>query len=299
MMARTTVADESKAVASGAALLEKQHGSLLDQLENTAANEEGQGCGPCPLLALFSSPSSPTSFIVSSGGQAAGSLFECQVGETHVKRLPGMTRGVQYAQHSMEGSHYMMGSVDGAVRIYATAQPYGLPDENSPFWEGQVHDMHVAVTSVAMSFDGSQIMTAASDGSMFTLRLNPDFPQLLPGVRQEGRSREELSTLAACPEVACRELGPSEYTIEQARRQLEEDALQAAAEEKKGNIRELLARCDVLNFENEGSESNACLDRMHIPASWDHGVQCDLAYTDCKKYTLLNAARRQICCTNT
>ena len=33
------------------------------------------------------------------------------------------------------------------------------------------------------------------------------------------------------------------YTIEQAKQQLEEDALQAAAEEKKLGVRELLARC--------------------------------------------------------
>jgi WD40 repeat protein len=220
----------------------------LNKSEQPEAESKGQERDSDPLLALFYSPTTPTSFIVSSGGHVAGWLFECQVGATAVKQLPGMTGGVRCACHSMNGNHYIMGSGDGAVRIYATKQPYDLPEEGSPFWEGQAHDMHAAVTSVAMSFDGSQLISAASDGSMFTLRLNPDYPQLSPGTRQEGESNQMLCTLAACPELSCKDTGTSEYTIEQARQQLEEDALQAAAEDKKSSIREILARCEPFKY---------------------------------------------------
>lgn len=211
--------------------------------EAAAQAGEDEDVADTPLLAIFPHTADPA-FVVSLGGKAAGRMFACRFGADRYEPMPGMPGGVTCARHSPDGSHWLLGSADGAVRIYALQTPHTTPSEADAYWEGQLHDMHTAVAGVAMAFDASRITTAASDGSVLSADLSEDAPRLRPGTRIAGAVTSDLPTMAAHATVAVEDVSDAAgYTIEQAKQQFEEDALQAAAEEKKLGVRELLARC--------------------------------------------------------
>lgn len=204
---------------------------------------EDEEAAEVPLLAMFPRPDDPEAFVASLGGKAAGRLYACRFGSDRYQPQPGMSGGVTCARHSPDGSHYLLGSADGAVRVYALQAPHASPSEADEYWQGQLHDMHTAVVGVAMAFDASRITTAASDGSVLTADLPEDAPGLRPGTRRAGAAPSDLPSMAAHVAAEVEDVADAAgYTIEQAKQQLEEDALQAAAEEKKLGVRELLAR---------------------------------------------------------
>jgi hypothetical protein len=215
-----------------------------EEEETTTGDLSLEELGPFPILAIFPVPCSKVSFIMSMAGKGAGHLFICHVGSPQVAVVPGMAEGVSTACHSPSGRHFLMGGCTGSVRVYPVNEAHQFPGPTDRYWEGQVHDMHHRVTSVCMSFDSSNITSSASDGSVFTLTLSSSIPEIVAGQRQEGRHNSGLCTIADCPEVEVQDFASAQpYTIEEAKQKLEEDALEAAAEEKKVAVRDMLAQC--------------------------------------------------------
>lgn len=178
--------------------------------------------------------------------KGAGHLFQCIFGSI-VSILPGMPEGVSAAGHSPSGSHFLMGSCAGAVRVYPLPAPFAVPYDGLPFWEGQVHDMHHRVTGVTMAFDSSTITSAASDGSVFTFRLSQSIKEIAAGLTQPGSENKDHPSRAVCSLPECEDMtGTDAYTIEEAKQKVGEDALQAEAEKKKGTVREMLAQYALL-----------------------------------------------------
>ena len=158
--------------------------------------------------------------------------------------MPGMASGVTAACFSASGHHLLLGSCDGAVRVYPVTAPFHLPQQGQQYWEAQVHDMHCAVTGVCLSFDDTSLTSAAADGSCFTFTLAQECAELRAGQAQAGRANSELCTVAEWPEAAVEDVaGHKEYTIEEAKQKVEEDAVRAEAEAKKLTVREELAQC--------------------------------------------------------
>eukprot|EP00892_Ulva_mutabilis_P004789 jgi/Ulvmu1/2682/UM014_0138.1 len=151
-----------------------------------------------------------------------------------------MSAAVTCAQHSPAGTHFLMGSCDGSVKV-ATVDNFGLPNAESIVWESQVHSLDDRVTAVCMTFDSTQVMSTASDGSMFTHELVD--ASLNPGQHQAGAGLERFCSLAdAEMEEGVDILDSDAYTIEQAKQRQEADNIAAAAEAKKATVREAVAQ---------------------------------------------------------
>jgi hypothetical protein len=145
---------------------------------------------------------------------------------------------------SPSGKHLLLGGCRGVVRVYALATAHALHALDTPYWEQSVHDMHSAVTGVAMTCDESAIVSTASDGTMFVHTLTGE--GLTPGMPAiSGRGNDDIAQLSDTEPL----LEPQDivdvaaYTIEESKQKLEEDALLAAAEEKKMGVRGVLAAC--------------------------------------------------------
>lgn len=202
---------------------------------------DADAIGPFEIVALFPHPKDGNRFVLSAAGAASRYLFDCCLGEEDARAVPGMSGTVTCAQHSANGLHYLMGSCDGAVRV-VPVDFLELPQQESTFWEAQVHSMHSRVTSVCMTFDGTHVISAASDGSMFTHKVVADV--LKPGQHQLGAGLERFCSME---EVEMEEgedtVDVNTYTIEQAKQRLEADAVEAASEAKKATVREAVAQC--------------------------------------------------------
>ena len=120
-------------------------------------------------------------------------------------------------------------------------QPFTLPRRGDVFWEAQVHDMHHKVTSACVSFDGTAVVSTASDGAMFSHKLEHE--ALVPGQPQEGLENDRFCLMEDCTVDAEDVTDNNAYTIEQAKQQLEKDMLMAAAEAKKTTLRQAVAQC--------------------------------------------------------
>ena len=213
-----------------------------------STSAEAPRTGPATSVqALCALAQQPDSVLLSVSGPASGSLLHVDLADGDIRQVSGMSKGVASAQHSHDGRHFLLGSRDGAVRVYPLAQAYALPSAESPFWEAQVHDMHAHVTSVAMSFDSSAITTAASDGSVITLKLSTVVglsEAIAAGKAQPGRPNVDLCTMAECAEAAvATEADTLCYTIEEAKQKVGEDAAAAAAESRKQCMRAELEQC--------------------------------------------------------
>ena len=104
--------------------------------------------------------------------------------------------------------------------------------------------MHHRVTSAGVTFDGTAVVSTASDGAMFSHKLEHE--ALVPGQPQEGLENDRFCLLEDCPVVEVEDLtDDSAYTIEQAKQQLEKDLLMAAAEAKKTTLRQAVAQCGL------------------------------------------------------
>jgi hypothetical protein len=230
--------------------------SAEDAGSNEAAGPEAdtepstEEAAPLPVHSLFPMPNSTASFLVSTGGAGAGHLLATRFGAGNASARPGMPGGVSCAGHSADGRHYLLGSCDGAVRVYAVAAPFALPGPRDRFWHAQLHDMHHAVTGVCLSFDGATLTSAASDGSVFTLTLSASAPAIAAGARRPGRSNDELCSIGECGGAQVGDLGEGAvgggyrgYTLEEARRKVEDDAAAAAAEAKKATVRDTVQQC--------------------------------------------------------
>lgn len=201
---------------------------------------DADAIGPFPIVALFPHPKDADRFMLSASGAASKFLFSCCFGEEDAQVVPGMSAAVTCAQHSASGLHYLMGSCDGAIRV-APVDSFELPQQGATAWDSQVHGMHHRVTSVCMTFDGTHVMSAASDGSMFTHKIVSEV--LKPGQHQPGAGLERFcSTDEVEMEEAEDIVDLNAYTIEQAKQRLEADAVKAATEAKKATVREAVAQ---------------------------------------------------------
>jgi hypothetical protein len=210
----------------------------VDSSESEDVQPEAQDLGPFSIIAMFREPRDGHSFLLSMSGKLLGYLFRCRFGVQETQILPGVTGGVNFAGHSQSGSHFLAGSCDGAVRVTCVSD-FELPKDGDTFWEAQVHDMHHSVVSVQMAFDGSSITSAATDASVFSYDLKAD--EMEPGQFQSGRMNNEIGCLDDCEPRECHDItDPMAYTIEQAKKRLEADTIQAAAERKKMSVRESL-----------------------------------------------------------
>jgi hypothetical protein len=152
----------------------------------------------------------------------------------------GMPAAITSAQHSHTGVHFVTGSCDGAVRV-TPVQPFTYPRRGDVFWETQVHDMHHKVTSACVTFDGTTVVSTASDGAMFSHKLGHE--GLVPGQPQEGLNNDRFCMLEDCIIPEAEDITDnSAYTIEQAKQQLEKDMFMAAAEAKKTTLRQAVAQ---------------------------------------------------------
>lgn len=192
--------------------------------------------GPFPIVALFLHPTDPARFLLSASGNASRHLFEMSgIGEHPVVHV-GMSAAITSVQHSHTGVHFVTGSCDGAVRV-TPVQPFTFPRRGDVFWDSQVHDMYHRVTSASVTFDGTTVVSTASDGSMFSHQLAHE--ALVPGQPQEGRENDRFCMLEDCIVPDAEDINNnSAYTIEQAKQQLEKDMLMAAAEAKKTTLRQ-------------------------------------------------------------
>lgn len=202
--------------------------------------------GPFPIVALFPHPNDPDRFMLSASGAASKFLFNCCIGEEDAQVVPGMSAAVTCARHSSSGLHYLMGSCDGAVRV-APVESLELPQQGATVWDSQVHGMHHRVTSVCMTFDCTHVISAASDGSMFTHKIVSDV--LKPGEHQPGAGLERFCSTAEVQMEEAEDISDMKaYTIEQAKQRLEADAVKAASEAKKATVREEIAQCSSRNM---------------------------------------------------
>ena len=212
-----------------------------DQTEETVL--QSPQLGALPVIGMFPMPGDAGAFLLSAGGAACGHLFGVTFGSDEVCTFPGMPGGVAAARFSATGRHLVLGSCDGVVRLYALAKAFTLPAAQDRYWQDQVHDMHARVCGVAILADSTLVATAASDGSAFTLTLSQDIVEVAAGEREDSEPNSSLCSVAECPEGECAEVsGGKGYTIEEAKQKVEEDALRAAADEKKLSVRETLAQ---------------------------------------------------------
>lgn len=240
---------------------ETQHGDEQDDDIDPDWVPSAEAIGPFPVVALFLHPKKPERFLVSASGAASTFLFDCKFGQEYVPIVSGMSAAVTAAQHSVNGTHFLMGTCDGSVRV-ATVDSFELPNECSSVWEEQVYSMHDQVTSVCMTFDGTHIISCASDGSMFTHRVVSE--SLNPGAHRPGQESEQR--FCSMTEVNMEEgediLDSSAYTIEQAKQRLEADAVKAAADAKKATVREAVAQYGFRVLEGCEMLWGACLIRV-------------------------------------
>lgn len=205
--------------------------------------------GPFPVVALYPHPKKPDRFLLAAAGAASKFMFDCSFGQDDVLAVPGMSAAVTSAQHSCTGAHFLMGSGDGSVRV-AVVGGFELPSEHSTVWESQVHSMHDRVTAVCMTFDGTHVVSAASDGSMFTHQVVAEC--LHPGQHQPGTGMERFCSMADVETEEGKDiLDSNAYTVEAAKQRLAADELAAAAEAKKATVREAVAQygtCTPPNF---------------------------------------------------
>lgn len=196
--------------------------------------------GPFPIVALFQHPTNPARFLLSASGNASHHLFDISsISEEPLIHL-GMSAAITSAQHSHTGVHFVTGSCDGAVRV-TPVKPFTFPRRGDVFWESQVHDMQHRVTSACVTFDGTAVVSAASDGAMFSHKLEHE--GLVPGQPQEGLENDRFCMLEECIIAESEDIADnSAYTIEQAKQQLEKDLLMAAAEAKKTTLRQAVAQ---------------------------------------------------------
>jgi hypothetical protein len=220
--------------------------------------------GPFPIVALFRHPTHEGRFLLSVSGKASRNLYDLCFKEEEPVVLPGMSAAVTSVKHSVNGMHFVMGSCDGAVRVYPV-QPFGLPRRGDLFWESQVHDMHHAVTSASVTFDGTSLISAASDGSVFSYKLVDE--AMIPGEPQDGLANERFGLLEDYHVSEAQDVADmSTYTIEQAKQQQEQDLLMAAAEAKKGTVRQAVAQyafCSMHVSGNRGLPSDLFWDLPH------------------------------------
>jgi hypothetical protein len=151
-----------------------------------------------------------------------------------------MRGGVTCSHHSASGYHFATGGADGAVRFFVLEQPFSLPDACSPYWEGQIHDMHCTISGVHVSADGRMLTAAATDGAMLTYHLDASAAVLRPSCDLAAPSPAMYASLADCNFVECEEPQLGSYTLEEAKQQLQLDKLQAAADIKKQSVQEEL-----------------------------------------------------------
>lgn len=196
--------------------------------------------GPFPVVALFHHPTDSGRFLLSGSGNASRHLFDMSsiTGEPIVHM--GMSAAITSVQYSHSGVHLVTGSCDGAVRVTAV-QPFTFARQGDAFWETQVHDMHHRVTSACVTFDGANLVSTASDGAMFSHKLEHE--ALVPGQPQSGLENDRFCMLDDCIVPEAEDIiDNSAYTIEQAKQQLEKDMLMAAAEAKKTAMRQAIAQ---------------------------------------------------------
>jgi hypothetical protein len=200
--------------------------------------------GPFPIVALIPHATDPARFLLSASGNASRHLFDLgSINEEPVTRI-GMSAAITSAQHSHTGVHFVTGSCDGAVRV-TPVQPFTYPRRGDVYWETQVHDMRHRVTSACVTFDGTAVVSTASDGAMFSHKL--EHHSLVPGQPQAGLENTRFCTLEDCTTLDAEDIDDNNaYTIEQGKQQREKDMLMAAAEAKKATLRQAIAQC-VLN----------------------------------------------------
>ncbi|KAG2482730.1 hypothetical protein HYH03_018361 [Edaphochlamys debaryana] len=227
-----------------------------EEEETDAATADGLAAssGELLTLALAADDPRPGALIVSVGGSGypARKVWRVWLDEpVAAPLLEGFPSApVTSFGYSPNGTTALMGSADGLVRLQALDGPYGSP--LGPCWEAPLHDMQTGrVSSVALSWDGSLLLTAAHDGAVHLLSVQMHGP-----TEPRDSGPEELPARAALPPSPADVTSPSAYTLEEEKQQAERDQQVREAEEKKLSVRERLARIRA-EFESLLAENEA------------------------------------------
>lgn len=163
------------------------------------------------------------------GQAAAHALNKC---ETAVHLPHNDTR-----RSALGGRVQLFGTTDGVVRLQPVDASTGAPVGR--FWQAALHDSQDGrVAAVALSFDGSYLLSAARDG---TLYLQETHIEGVSPPAPAASAPEGLVPMAQSPYPNVVDIvNVNEYTIEEAKQKAEQDALVAAAEAKKMGVREQL-----------------------------------------------------------
>lgn len=246
--------------------------SAQEQGQPKSEPSSGDDSG-CPVLWLAFANDQPSSFLVSMGGSAAGAVWRCRLDDDDSSSAQelvtigsatadGATAAISYFGYSRDGNLALFGTTDGRVRAQPTDVPYGTP--SGRYWEGTLHDMQLgSITGVVLSHDGSCLISAARDGTLYALTNNLQPPQDLPAA--------PLPTLAEAQAQAqsgpCMDITDSQqHCIEDDKQRAEQDSLLAVAEVKKLSVKQRLdaIRCQ---FEQLRAQDAAKPPAAQLPSA--------------------------------
>ncbi|GLC74134.1 Cilia- and flagella-associated protein 44 [Pleodorina starrii] len=235
-----------------------------DEADQGGPDEVASSSGE--LLTIALAPDDPATLLVTAGGNghAARKVWRVNMAEPlAVALMDGFASApVTFFGYTADGGLALLGSGDGLVRVQPLDGPYGSPA--GPFWESPLHDMQAGrVTSVAVSYDGAFLLSAARDGAVHLLAL-----QLTGAVEAQEPPQEVLPDAKSLPSAPADVTSPTAYTLEEEKQQAERDQQVRMAEEKKLSVRERLARIraefESLLAENESQAEALRLSREEL-----------------------------------
>eukprot|EP00798_Chlamydomonas_sp_ICE-L_P007462 gene7462-603_t len=232
---------------------EKKEGEEEEEEEEEEVHEEAE---QFEVITINYDANDPGAFLMTLGGKASATVWHCRwdVPDVPLVYMPGFANAsTTYLKFQTSGDtpYLLMGSADGVVRMQPTSGPCGPPA--GKMWQIPTHDMiDGQVSSAFISWDGAYMLSAGHDGTIHLkeMRLNGGKP-----VHKES-PLENMKTLELAPPTAEDILNPNEYTLEEAKQKAEQDAILAAAEAKKMDVREFLGQIRT-EFEALLSENKA------------------------------------------
>ncbi|KAF8073262.1 ABCG35 [Scenedesmus sp. PABB004] len=185
-------AGEPGGAAGGQALHSAQEEAELAAAAAGQPSDEAAGALPITLAAY--KPGDSSRFLLWVGGQGAGQVLEScwsQAGPLSSSRVMSGA-AVTAAASSCSGRYALVGSADGVVRLEGRDTSGGADGRH---WQHALHDMHDGrVTGLALAYDDSCLLSAASDGTLLVLA-NPLEPAAAPGASPAPLD-EQLPTMA-------------------------------------------------------------------------------------------------------
>lgn len=183
--------------------------------DNSRGSTEGRLVQEDPFPVLGIQRGFDGSLWLCGGGQVSGSVFRCELSNLQpIEELKLHEKPVTFLSFAHGGNVMLSGSEDGSTRIEPLVGDYA-----NLAWLRNIHgEKDGAVSAMAMSVDGSMLLSAGSDGTLLALRASAGLASLAHASRQE-----QLPALEIDPSSEVNDLPNDALSIEESKQKEVQD----------------------------------------------------------------------------